>query len=338
MKKHYLLLIILYVTAGMNSNAQNIIKTAADFISTLDSNQKLIAVYPFDTDERFNFHFFPKNDRKGISLNDLNNQQKQAAFNLLKSGLSENAFKKAKEIRELETILKDIEHRKADDHFRDPGKYYMIIFGIPGENNIWGWRFEGHHVSFSFFADKNKLVSGTPGFLGANPAIVQAGPQKGMQVLKEEEEMGFDLLHSLSKAQLKITVIDTLAPNEIITFVSRNAMIEHPAGIGYNELDAHQQEKLLQLLKLYINRYTKLFADEMLKEIQQAGLNNIKFSWAGHTVPGIGNPNYYRIQGPTIIVEYDNSQNNANHVHTVIRDLKNDFGGDMLLQHYRASH
>ncbi|HEX8277780.1 MAG TPA: DUF3500 domain-containing protein, partial [Segetibacter sp.] len=242
------------------------------------------------------------------------------------------------EIMELENVLKQIENRKADDHYRDPGKYNVTIFGLPGNNTTWGWRFEGHHICFNFSAKDKKLVSGTPGFFGANPATVRTGPHKGLQVLKEETEKGFTLLHSFTKEQLKKAIIDTTAPGDIITFINRKAMIDNPAGVLYSEMTTTQQEQLLQLIKVYVHRYTKLYADEMLKEIQQAGLNNLRFAWAGFTEPDAGKANYYRIQGPTIIIEYDNSQNNANHIHSVLRDLKNDFGGDLLLEHYKSGH
>ena len=318
--------------------AQNAAPAAIAFINSLDSTQKLRALYPFDVDERYNFHFFPKDNRKGIMVNDLTPAQKQAAFNLVRTSLSEQAVTKVKAIMQLDNVLKAMEHRGPQDHFRDTGKYYFTVFGIPANNTVWGWRLEGHHISFNFSADKGQLVSGTPGFLGSNPAIVQDGPQKGEQVLKDEADMGFSLLLSFSEDQLKIVRIDTTAPNEIITFVSRKAMLLHPEGLNYSQMTPKQQEQLLQLVRLYVNRYTRLFADKMLKEIEQAGLNNLSFAWAGNTEPVVGKPHYYRIQGPTIIIEYDNSQNNANHVHSVVRDLKNDFGGDLLLEHYKAEH
>jgi hypothetical protein len=268
----------------------------------------------------------------------LTSSQKQAAKNLIETCLSEDATKKVNEIMDLENVLKQIENRKADDHYRDPGKYNVTIFGLPGNNTTWGWRFEGHHICFNFSAKDKNLVSGTPGFFGANPATVRIGPHKGLQVLKQETERGFALLHSFTKEQLKKAIIDTTAPGDIITFINRKAMIDNPAGVLYSEMTTTQQEQLLQLINVYVHRYTKLFADEMLKEIQQAGLNNLRFAWAGFTEPDAGKPNYYRIQGPTIIIEYDNSQNNANHIHSVLRDLKNDFGGDLLLEHYKSGH
>lgn len=318
--------------------AQNMVTAAKGFINSLTKEQQAKAIYPFDIDERYNFHFFPIEDRKGISFNELSEQQQKAAFDLLKTCLSESSMKKVKQIMQMEVLLKAIEKRKPEDHFRDPGKYNVTIFGIPGDSTIWGWRFEGHHVCYNFSANKKELVGGTPGFFGANPGIVLDGPSKGLEVLKDETNEGFELLHALTGTQLKSALIDSVAPKEIITFTNRKAMIEHPAGISYTEMTVKQQQQFLQLIRLYVNRYTKIFADDMLKEIQQAGLDNIKFAWAGSQQKVFGNPYYYRIQGPTIIIEYDNTQNNANHVHTIVRDLKNDFGGDLLLQHYKESH
>ena len=314
------------------------VATAEQFIAGLTPAQKLKALYPFDSDERFNFHFFPIPDRKGVPMDELTAIQKDAAMALIKTCLSEQATKKALEIMSLEVVLKELENRKPEDHYRDPGKYYVVIFGLPGKNTVWGWRLEGHHISFTFSVDKQQLISGTPGFLGSNPGTVLQGPKKGTQVLKEETDGGFSLINSLSAEAKAKAIIDDKAPADIITFISRKAMIDNPRGLGYNEMPVKQQQDLLQLINLYIHRYTKTFADKMLKEIQQAGLEKLVFAWAGSTVNEIGNPYYYRIQGPTIIIELDNTQNNANHVHTVVRDLKHDFGGDELLQHYKDEH
>lgn len=320
------------------SNGQNIVRAANSFINSLSSKQKTIALYPFESDERYAFHFFPIPDRKGISFDQLTSEQLKAANALIETCLSEQTVKKTKDIIGLEVVLKSIENRKPEDHYRDPGKYFITLFGIPGEKTIWGWRLEGHHISFSFSVDKLQLVSGTPGFLGANPAIVRDGPLKGKQVLKDETNKGFALLHSFSNVQLKKAIVQTDAPADILTFNNRKANIENAQGISYAELTPIQQQHLLQMIDLYVHRYTKIFAENMLKEIQEAGLDKLQFAWAGKTENEIGKPHYYRIHGPTIIIEYDNTQNNGNHVHTVVRDLKRDFGGDLLLQHYKAKH
>ncbi len=311
--------------------------TANTFLKTLTASQKAKAQFSYNDLERYNWHYIPK-DRKGLSLAELNQTQKNAAFDLLHTALSDTGYNKAMAIIQLETVLREVENRSSNDDYRDPGKYYFSIFGNPAMDSIWGWRLEGHHIAFNFSTKDNRLVSGTPGFLGANPAIVLSGAQKGKQVLKEETELGFALLHSLNAKQMEKAVFNTEAPGEIITGASRKAMISDPKGILYSELNGAQQNLFMQLLSLYIHRYTRLLAMDMMHEIEDAGLNNLRFAWAGAIEPGPGKPHYYRIQGPTIIIEYDNTQNNANHVHTVVRDLKKDFGGDELLEHYKKGH
>jgi hypothetical protein len=339
------LLVVVIITssvfAGKAQSAKityaNMPAAANTFLQSLSDNQKAKAQFNFDTEERYNWHYIPKDDRKGISFNEMNDAQKKAALALLHTALSDTGYNRAASIMQLENILHEVENRAADDKYRDPAKYFISIFGHPAIDSTWGWRLEGHHISFNFsFADR-KLLAGTPSFLGSNPAVVLSGPEKGKQVLKDETELGFTLLHSLSSEQLKNAIFSIEAPGEIFTAANRKAMIENPQGILYNELTAPQQKLFLQLLSLYIHRYTRFFAQSMMHEIEKAGLDKLQFAWAGAQQPGVGHPHYYRIQGPTLIIEYDNTQNNANHVHTVIRDLNNDFGGDELMEHYRKN-
>lgn len=313
---------------------KNMSAKAQKFLQILSTQQKQKAQFSFEEDERYNWHYIPK-ERQGITLNELNAKQQNAAFELLHTVLSDTCYEKTISIMQLENVLKQLENRPVEDNFRDPGNYHFSIFGNPSKDSIWGWRLEGHHVSFNFSSENNLLVSGTPGFLGSNPAIVLSGPEKGKQILKDEAELGFALLHSLDDKQLDKAIISNDAPGDIITAASRKAMISDPKGLLYSEMNNSQQKMFLQLLSIYIHRYTNTFAMEMMQETETAGLNNLRFAWAGAHQPGLGHPHYYRIQGPTIIIEYDNTQNNANHVHTVIRDLKNDFGGDQLLEHYQ---
>lgn len=325
---------LLYLPA----QAQDITTEANRFIALLNSGQKSKALLPFDTTERYTFNYVPLNDRKGISMNELNAEQKQQVFALLRASLSNAAVEKITAIMQLETLLKELEQRSADDHYRDPGKYFLTIFGTPSDAGLWGWRFEGHHISFNFSARKNLLLSGTPSFLGSNPAIVQSGPQKNKEILKAETTGGFELLHSLSDTELKKAIIHTTAPAEIITGNARKAMIAQATGVRYTELSTKAQLLLLRLLEVYLGRYKKELSEKMLQDIKKAGMENLRFAWAGHQQRGIGKPCYYRIHGPTIIIEYDNTQNNANHIHTVVRDLNNDFGEDALLEHYKKGH
>jgi hypothetical protein len=330
-----MLFILIFKTDKIN--AQKSIAAANHFITLLTQEQKAETIFPFDNDERYNYHFVPI-ERKGITFNEMNEEQRLAAFDLLKTCVSTEAFNKTKDIMELDQVLKVLEMRKPDDHYRDKGNYHITIFGIPSNKTIWGWRFEGHHISFNFSFLKQTLVAGTPGFLGANPGLVLSGSEKGKEVLKDETDEGFKLLQSLNDSQKKKTVIDTNAIKEIISFDKRKLILNNPEGIRYSELTNQQKQLMLQIVSLYIHRYTKLFAEDMLKEIQLNGLDNLWFAWAGDITSMRGKGTYYRIQGPTILIEYDNTQNNANHVHTVIRNLKHDFGGDELLEHYKSDH
>jgi hypothetical protein len=315
-----------------NSVSGDMTTAAIKFLQMLSPAQKAKTQFTFVDSERYNWHYTPI-DRKGIPLRELTAEQNKAGLNLLHTALSDTGFNKTIAITQLEQVLRGVENRPANDDYRSPEKYFFSIFGDPVSDSIWGWRFEGHHVAFNFSSKNNQLVS-TPGFLGTNPAIVLSGPEKGKQILKDETELGFALLHSFNAAQMEKAIIHVKAPAEILTGDSRKAMINDLKGILYSELNAAQQKIFMQLLSIYIHRYTRLFAMWMMQEIESAGLNNLRFAWAGEQQPGPGHPHYYRIQGPTIIIEYDNTQNNANHVHTVIRDLKNDFGGDELMEHY----
>lgn len=335
MKK--LIVVIATTVLCGTAHAQDIVKAATKFINSLSKEQQAKTSFPFDTDERYNFHFFPKDDRKGISIGEMNASQRDAAWALVKTCLSEKGTAQAQTIMSLEAILKRIEKRGDDDHYRDPQKYFFSIYGIPDHNTQWGWRVEGHHLSYTFSADHNRLVSGTPAFTGSNPGIVPEGESKGLQALKEQADLGYTLLASLDEAQLARAVFDEKAPGEIITFVSRKAAIEPATGIRYSELKPAQQQLMLSLINSYIDRYTKTFAGQMKKELQEADLGKLSFSWAGSREKAPGNPHYFRIQGPTIIIEYDNTQNNGNHVHSVLRDLNHDFG-DLLADHYKKEH
>ncbi len=335
MKAAILVCGILFLSHTLSS-AQDQVLMAKRFVQLLSSEQQTLALFPFDTEERYNFHFVPL-VRKGITFNEMTDEQDAAALNLLKASLGAVAFQKTREIIQLEVLLKEIENRKQEDNYRDPGNYHFSIFGIPSDKSIWGWRFEGHHLSFNFSFDKNKLVGATPAFMGTNPAIVLSGANKDKQVLKDESAKGFAVLHALTESQMKKAIIDSVPYKDILSFDKRNALLKEPNGISFSELNPTQQTLLLELIGLYVHRASKLFAEDKLKDIQKDGLDKIWFTWTGHTEPTLGKGCYYRVQGPGFLIEYDNTQNKANHVHSVFRDLKHDFGGDELLEHYKLT-
>ena len=317
--------------------AQNtaVVSKATDFLRLLDENQAAKARYTFEDDERFNWHFVPR-QRNGISFNDLNEKQRTAALALLKTSLSEQGYQKATNIMALENVLKEVENRGPDDTYRDPMNYYLTIFGDPDEKSVWGWRFEGHHISINFSSADGQIVSSTPSFLGSNPAVVRSGRYTGRQVLKVESDLGFTLVNSLDPAQLKMAVVSSKAPSEIITGNARKAELQEEKGLAYSEMNESQRRLFLQLLNVYVKNYQLGFSKRLMDKIEKAGIEHLTFAWAGSLQPGAGH--YYRIQGPMLLIEFDNTQNNANHIHTVVRDLTNDFAEDILREHYQKEH
>lgn len=313
-------------------NGQDLAELADGFLNTLSADLRSKAQFTFNDAERFNWNFVPI-ARKGPSFRDFDEKQKSAAISLLRASLSEQGYKKIRGIMELEEILKVIENRGTADNYRDPLNYHFSIFGKPSSREEWGWRFEGHHISLNFSSTKGVLISSTPFFLGSNPAIVKSGEQKGLQILKKEEELGFLLLNSLDDKQLKKAHFSEKAPSEIITSNSRKASLLNPTGVEFRDLKADQKKIFLNLLDVYIKNYTSEFSKKLLQNLKKGGMDNLHFAWAGSLKTGSGH--YYRIQGNGLLIEYDNTQSNSNHIHTVVRDLTNDFGDDVLKGHYQ---
>ncbi len=318
--------------------AQNLSDKANYFLSTLTPELKSQTLFSLDDKERVNMHFVPIL-RSGPTFHDFNEIQKQAALDLLNASLSQQGYQKSMEIMELEKVLIIIEKDQfhlADGTGRDPLNYHFCIFGNPSSTVIWGWRFEGHHISLNFTSDNGEIISSTPSFFGSNPGVVNIDEQKGKEVLKQETALGFQLVNSFDNAQLTTARFSDTAPRDIITGTDVKVEGLEPKGIPYKALKANQKEIFMELLNVYIDNYQLGFARTLRAKIENAGIENLYFAWAGGMQRGIGN--YYRIQGPMLLIEYDNTQNNANHVHTVVRDLTNDYAEDILREHYKNDH
>ena len=328
---------ILLTLAGGYNQAQDLTTRANNFLSTLTPDLKSRTLFPLKDEERFNFNFVPL-DRRGPTFHDFNEQQKAAALALLRASVSEQGFNKAIEIIELEKVLIVLEKQAPNDRRRDPLNYHFCIFGTPSNNSPWGWRFEGHHISLNFASTLGKIISSTPSFFGSNPGIVpnEAGIQQGKQVLKQETDLALALVNSLDTEQLKIARFSEITPADIITSNLRKVTNIDPKGIAFKVLSADQKKAFLQLLDVFVKNYEFGFSKTLMAKIEKAGLDNLFFAWAGGLK--YGNPHYYRKQGPMLLIEYDNIQNNANHVHTVVRDLTNDFAEDILREHYLQDH
>ena len=303
---------------------------ANKFLDSLRPEQRAKASFAFKSDERGNWFFIPK-VRQGLTIKQMTPAQRQNAHALLRSGLSAHGYEMATNIMSLEGVLKELES-PGGAMVRDSELYYFSIFGQPEATGTWGWRVEGHHVSVNFTVVKGELFSGTPSFLGSNPAEVRRGPRKGLRVLAEDEDLGRELVKSLNESQRATAIIETTAPKEVITSNKRKVMPLETAGLPGAKMSTQQKRQLVNLVKAYVNRLRGDLADGDLNKIEKTGWDKVYFAWAG----GIekGEPHYYRVQGPTFLIEYDNTQNDANHIHAVWRDFDNDFGEDLLRKHY----
>ncbi len=321
----------LAVSAPAAEVFKEVLGSANAFLSALNETQRSAAVLPFNSDERLNWHYVPK-DRLGLPFQKMDDKQRELALGLLKTLLSQSGFETVETIRSLEDILKVIEGGKGPT--RDHEMYYFTIFGTPSDTENWGVRYEGHHVSLHWTIIDGKIVSSTPQFLGSNPGEVKEGPRKGTRPLGATEDLGRKLVTSLDEKQRTEGVIEREVPADVITGASREAAIEENVGLPYTALNADQQGVLISLIQLLANIQRPELAEERLAKLREAGIDNIKFAWIGGTEKG--EKHYYRVQGPTFVIEYDNTQNNANHIHVVWRDFKGDFGQDVLKGHYTA--
>ncbi|HYF34754.1 MAG TPA: DUF3500 domain-containing protein [Prosthecobacter sp.] len=308
------------------------------FLSSLAPEQKAKAAFKFEDDERENFHFVPW-DRKGLSLKEMTPQQRLLAHALLNTGLGFRGTAKAVTIMSLEEVLYTIEgadeaKRAAVRERRDPEKYFVSVFGEPSDKGVWGWRFEGHHMSLNFTIKDGQLLRATPAFMGSNPGEVREGPLTGLRVLGKEEDLGRELVKSLTEAQWAKAKIADEAPKDIITAQERKVNPLTPDGLPDTELNPEQKAKLEELIREYLERMRPEIATEAWAEFQKNG--PVYFAWAGGKELGEGH--YYRVQGKTFLLEYDNTQGNANHPHSVWRSFDGDFGRDLLGAHLKEAH
>lgn len=250
--------------------------------------------------------------------------QKHLANALLAAGLSQVGYIKAVTIMSLEDVLKVIESDNGE--VRNPEKYYFSVFGTPSDSGIWAYRIEGHHLSHG------------PSFFGANPAEVQQGPRKGLRTLAGEDELGIgiELIHTLDEEQQKVAIVDPTAYKDILTAASRRAALQdQPSGLSASKMNANQFDALMALMEEYTRNLPDELAEGRIAQINKVG-RNIYFAWSGGVKRG--DLHYYRVQTSSFLIELDDTQDDANHIHSVWRDFSGDFGEDLLHQHYQASH
>lgn len=320
----------LYQTRTADHAHERMRAAAQHFLATLDTAQRAKAARRFDDSARFEWYFTPV-ARSGLPLREMTLDQRVAAHALLKSATTTKGYLKATGVMQLEAILAEIERNPTR---RDPGNYHFWVFGTPSASAPWGWRFEGHHISLSFTSAQGVTVA-TPAFIGTNPAQVRTGQFAGWRLLANEEDLGRALVTSLTPAQRARAIISATAPSDIITGNRREATLERMEGLAVSEMTPDQRALLMLILAEYLDNVAPEIAAPRYARIRETGIERLRFAWAGTT--DVGGPHYYRIHGPTVLIEYDNTQNGANHIHSVWRDLENDFGTDLLRQHYERA-
>ena len=321
---------------------------ATKFLSSLTPEQRKQATFAFASDERMHWHFIPTGPapmfpRNGLTIKEMTDAQRKAAHDLLKTGLSQRGYLTASSIMDLETVLGALEKAQRDAApapprtaplVRDPERYFFSVFGTPSPKDTWGWRVEGHHVSLQFTVVNGTLVAGAPAFFGSNPAEVREGPKKGLRILGAEEDAARALVESLDAGQRTKAVINVTAPGDMVTMNQNDIKPLSPVGITADGMKPNQRELLMKLLDVYTGYMAADIAADRVAKYKKAGVDKIGFAWAGPIEKG--QKHYYRIQGPTFLVEYDNTQNDGNHIHSVWRDFESDFGRDLLREHLAA--
>ena len=308
----------------------DMLEAADAFLASLSAAQRSKAVFAFEDAERLNWHFVPR-ARRGLPLAEMSAAQRELARGILRAGLSARGYLTASTIIELELVLREM---GENPRFRDPELYYFSIFGTPSRAEPWGFRAEGHHLSLNFTLVRDTLIATAPTFFGANPAEVRRGARRGLRALADEEDIGRELVLSLDERQRARAVISAAAPRDIVTGNAARVEPLSPIGIRVTELRPVQAAILVRLLEVYLGRMAEPLAANRRAALERTDFAEVAFAWAGSTRRG--EAHYYRIQGPSFLVEYDNTQNGANHIHTVWRDFDGDFGRDLLREHYRT--
>jgi hypothetical protein len=322
---------VAYVAQLAEPSGSKMTTAAAKLLDSLTPDQKAKAVLDFDDKERLNWRFTPRQDqarkptRKGLPLEEMNAEQKQAALGLLRAGTSPDGAKKAETIMSLESILHDLE--KGGAMVRNPQWYFFAVFGKPTQTGKWGWRVEGHHLALNFVIDAGKLSAATPNFFGANPATVMAGPRKGLRTLPQADDLAMQLFKELDEGQKKVAYQEKNFSE--IKEGRPEAGVGEPKGLAAAKMSPKQRDLLMRLLQAYADRMPEDVAQSEMAQVKEAGLDKVYFAYAGGAEPG--KPHTYRIQGPTFVVEFlnvqaDSAKNPANHIHSAWRHLPIDFG------------
>ena len=303
-------------------NGSLMAESATRFLASLSPDKIKVANYPFNDPERLNWHYIPR-PRNGLPIKEMNSAQRSLAFGLLKSGLSDEGFLKATTIMSLEQIL--LVEEKGTGPVRDPELYFFTVFGTPSDQGKWGWRVEGHHLSLNYTLDNGVITSASPSFFGSNPAEVRSTHlgRIGMRNLVDIEGSALSLVASLDDAQKKQAIVSEKAVADVRGGNKPQAPVTDAVGIAYKDLNETQKGLLLDTIQAYADDLAPEAGQEWLAQVKLAGYNEIHFAWTGVTDRSAGHA--YVIQGPTFVIELNNTQNDSNHIHSLRRSLVGDF-------------
>jgi hypothetical protein len=321
------------------TTAEDLTRAARAWLAGLDVDQRTRATFPFDSDERFAWFYTPEPPRRGVSLGEMGADQATAAAAIVAASMSPRTTREIGSIIALEPVLGELE-RAAGDHRwrrRDPGRYWFAIFGEPGTQAPWSWRIGGHHVAIHVTLAGGEVVGATPSFLGANPAVVPSGPLAGAVTLPGEEALARELLATLDARERGLAIVAERAPDDILSGNGRVADVRSvPVGVRHAELGGSGRAALEQLIRHYLDRARGDVAADAWDRVVAPDLGDVTFAWAGPEAPGRGH--YYAVRGRRFVIEYDNTQDGANHAHAVWRELENDWGEDLLAAHLTVGH
>ena len=322
--------------SAQTRTAARMAEACTAFLDSLSPQQRDKATYLYEDGERVFWSYFPLN-RHGLALRDMGPEQRKLAYGVMAAGLADRAYRQAEQIIDHETVLRRLEEEAGTLAWvRDPDLYYFTVFGDPEGDDPWGWRAEGHHLSLNYSIWRHEVISATPLFFGANPAEVRSGPKKGLRILADTEDLAFELMESMDAGQLRKTVIYDKAPKDILTYSAIRASLADEEGLPGSQMSGTQREMLMTLMTEYVLRAPTVLSERELARLEENGLDGVHIAWGGPVKKGEGH--YYRIHSGNFFVEFDNQQNDANHIHSVWRDVANDFANDVLREHLLIYH
>jgi len=321
-------------TAGRMASA------AMDFLTALNDQQRQAATLPFGDDRRYVWDYRPPEStpRNGLRLINMTAQQQQKALALLDIGLSTRGARQVRQIIDLEVPLLEQEklEGRVTPFVRHPEQYSVCVFGDPSARAPWAWHVGGHHVGLHFTVIDGDRIASVPLFFGANPAEVRHGPTAGQRTLREEEDLARALVTGLPSEQKRIAIVSPTAFPDIRTDRYRVAnAFAPPRGLAWARMGGEHRQQLADLVRHYVERVNDELSGSYWRKVESE-LTATTFAWAGGEERGQGH--YYTIKAPSFLIEYDNTQNEANHIHSVLRDITGDWGEDLLASHYAESH